>query len=116
MKKIISSYNFNPVAKKVTLVDYPSIDAKGLLLITNVTDNIIIYNFADPLKGATVSGNVVTLAYDTSSMNGGDSLQIFYDDGGSQTSPKMETLLEELIEEVQKLRTVIELTQGISLD
>jgi len=52
----------------------------SILLITNVTDNIIIYNFADPTKGGTVSDNVLTLTYDTSSMSNTDKLLIFYDD------------------------------------
>jgi hypothetical protein len=113
MKKIVSSYNFDPAAKKVALISYPSIDLKGLLLITNVTDNVIIYNFADSLKGGTVSGNIVTLTYDTSSMNGGDSLQIFYDDGGEAVN--LSALLEDLTDEIRKLRTIFELSSGNSL-
>lgn len=81
MKKLITVYAFNPTAKTITLTGYDSIDIRGLLLITNVTDNIVIYNFADPAKGGTTSENIITLTYDTSSMDAGDDLQIFYDDG-----------------------------------
>jgi len=66
-----------------------------VLLITNATDNIIIYNFSDPAKGGATSfypgntdnfpnaisiNNGVTtlyLNYNTSSMSSSDSLQIF---------------------------------------
>jgi hypothetical protein len=80
MKKLITAYTFNPAAKTITLTGHVSVDIKGLLLITNVTDNVIIYNFADPAKSGTVTGNIITLTYDTSGMGAGDDLQIFYED------------------------------------
>lgn len=80
MKVLVTNYTFSAATKQVTLTDYASITQEQLLLITNVTDNIIIYNFADPAAGGTVSGNVVTLTYDTTSMSNGDRLQIFIDD------------------------------------
>lgn len=81
MKIRITNYTFNKTAKTVTFTDYTSIALDGLLLITNVTDNVIIYNFANPALGGTVLNNILTLDYDTSLMDNGDSLQIFYDDG-----------------------------------
>lgn len=80
MKKLISNYTFNPAARTISFTDYTSIDLEGLLLITNVTDNQIIYNFADPCFGGGVNGNTVTLTYDTTSMSNTDALQIYYDD------------------------------------
>lgn len=80
MKKIILNYSFNAAAKTVTFVDYAAILREGILLIANVADNAIIYNFADPLKGGTVNNNVLLLAYDTAAMDNGDDLLIFYDD------------------------------------
>ena len=66
------------------------IQREQLILITNVTDNKIIYNFSDPELTATTYEistdirNVVTtrvvLAYDTTSMADTDKLQIVYDD------------------------------------
>jgi hypothetical protein len=53
---------------------------ESILLITNVSSNQIIYNFADPCYGAGVNGNTVTLVYDTTSMSSSDALQIYYDD------------------------------------
>jgi hypothetical protein len=51
-----------------------------ILLITNLTRNIIIFDFTDPLKGGTVATNVLTLTYETSAMADTDKLQIYYDD------------------------------------
>jgi hypothetical protein len=81
MKKLITKYSFSAADKTVTLLDYTTLKLEGVLLITNVTDNVIIYNFADATKGGTVSGNVISLDYDTATMDNTDSLQIFYDDG-----------------------------------
>ena len=52
----------------------------AILLVVNVTSNIIIYNFADTTLGGTVATNVLTLTYNTSSMNDTDKLLIYYDD------------------------------------
>jgi hypothetical protein len=52
-----------------------------MLLVTNVTSNTIIYNFADNSLGGVVLGNVLTLNYNTTIMNNADNLQIFYEDG-----------------------------------
>jgi hypothetical protein len=67
-----------------------------LLLITNVTDNVILYNFADPTAGVTLTerdptdpdedtqieyGTTrITLSVDTQSMSSTDGLQIFVED------------------------------------
>ena len=77
------SYSFNKTAKTITInlpntTKAPTLES--LLLITDVTNNIIIYNFADPAKGASLSGNVYTLDYDTNtgSFANTDKLQIYY--------------------------------------
>lgn len=80
MKTLVSTYTFSPTTKQVTLSGYQTILLEGLLLITNVTTNTIIYNFANPILGGTVSGNVVTLDYNTNTMSATDRLQIYYDD------------------------------------
>lgn len=80
MKKIISNYSFNAADKKITFSDYSTISLENILLITNVTDNQIIYNFADPAFGGTVAANVLTLTFNTTVMSNADKIQIFYDD------------------------------------
>jgi len=80
MKKLITNYTFDASAKTLIFGDYGSISLESVLLVTNVTDNVIIYNFADPAKGGSVATNVLTMDYDTTSMDDADDLQIYYDD------------------------------------
>jgi hypothetical protein len=80
MKKLIKNYTFLPNERKIIFNDYTSIDLERVLVITNVTRNIIIYNFADPTKGGNVSGNTLILNYDTTGMDANDKLQIWYED------------------------------------
>ena len=81
MKKLISGYIFDANQSRVTFTDYSGVSLENLLLITNVTSNQIIYNFASPSAGGSVYNyNTFQLDYATSGvMNSGDKLQIFYD-------------------------------------
>lgn len=79
MKILIENYIFDASAQTLTLSDYTSITLEQILLITNTTDNIILYNFADPTYHASVLTNVITLGYNTTSMSDTDSIQIFLD-------------------------------------
>lgn len=85
MKKLvghdIGTYTFDKTAKTVTLSGIPPITLEQILLITNTTSNTIIYNFAvSGLGGTYVPGTgVLTLAFNTGSMNNTDNLQIFID-------------------------------------
>jgi hypothetical protein len=74
------TYTFDASAQQVTFADYSAINLDAILLITNVTDNINIYVFSEPLKGGTVATNVLTLTYDTTAMDDADKLLIYYDD------------------------------------
>ena len=83
MKKLIGSdfgyYIFDPANKQLTIYDTPTFTPDQLLLITNTTAGIMLYNFAVPALGATVNGKVITLEIDTTAMSTTDSLQIFID-------------------------------------
>jgi hypothetical protein len=81
VKKLVTNYTFDASTKTITFDDYSAVELSKILLITNVTDGIIIYNFASAAKGGTVATNVLTLDHDTTSMDDADKLQIFYDDG-----------------------------------
>ncbi|HKX72669.1 MAG TPA: hypothetical protein VJM32_01505 [Candidatus Saccharimonadales bacterium] len=81
MKKLVTSYTFNAGAKTVDAADFTALEK--ILLITNVTTNTIIYNFADSAKGGSLAGTVLTLTYNTAPMSNGDKLQIFIDDGAT---------------------------------
>jgi hypothetical protein len=93
------SYAFDKTAKTVTFSGLrQSITLSNILLITNVTANTIIYNFADSTKGAvSFNNNVLTLDYDTSSMANTDVLQIFLD------LPSNEESLHDLLRRMNKL-------------
>lgn len=81
MKKLELNYVFDASAQTVQLTDYAAVNIEGVLLITNVVDGLIIFNFANTAKGGTVAGNTITLEYDTTLMSDTDELQIWYDDG-----------------------------------
>jgi hypothetical protein len=97
-KTLIRDYVFTPGAAGVGTVEFMCrFTLDKILLITNVTDNVIIYNFADPtFAGTTATFNAVndatkfptavdahdgyttiTLASNTSSMSSSDDLQIY---------------------------------------
>lgn len=91
-KKLIFDYTFTPATK--TVVVNGNVPAKRLLLITNVTDNQIIYNFADTTKKATsvtydntTRTTSIVLDYDTSGMSSTDSLQIFIEEDAVEFTP-----------------------------
>lgn len=85
MKKIIENYIFDKVAKTITFTDYTTIKLERVLLVTDLANGKIIYNFADAARGATVATNVLTLIYNTNtvSFNNNDILQIFYEDAST---------------------------------
>lgn len=80
MKVLISNYAFDASAQTIAFNDYVEIVLERVLLIVNVTDNVIIYNFADSAKGGSVAGNDLTLTYNTTTMSDTDDLLIYYDD------------------------------------
>ncbi len=86
MKALLETYTFSPSTKQVTFITNQTISLERLLLITNVTTNQIIYNFANPSAGGTVSNKVLTLDYDTISMSPSDKLQIYLENGATPAS------------------------------
>ena len=95
-KSIQSNYYlFDASAREVIIPG--GIQREQLILITNVTDNKVIYNFSDPELTATtytiqtdirnVTTTRVVLAYDTSTMSDTDDLQIVYDDFEETVKP-----------------------------
>lgn len=86
MKVLITDYSFDPVAKTIRFNNLATVDQNRLLLITNATKNTIIYNFASPALGGTISGNVITLNTTTAGMDINDKLQIFYENDDTAAS------------------------------
>lgn len=120
MKILINSYSFDASARTITFLDYSSIFLDSVLLITNVTDNVIIYNFAGSGKGGTVSGNVLTLAFDTTTMADTDSLQIYYDDEAiapvtAKQQEEMRDMLYLLSQQGQMIGKIAEMVDGANI-
>ena len=80
MKIKIENYTFNKTAKTITFTDYGSIQLDKILGVINTTTGNIIYTPIDSTLNGTVATNVLTLDYDTSSMNNTDKLLIYYYD------------------------------------
>lgn len=108
MKVLFQDYTFNAATKKVTFNTTETVALEQILLITNVTDNIIIYNFADPLKGGTILNNVLTLVYDTTTMSNTDSLQIFLDLKGTPSTEATAVAINETLKLLRRLVKVSE--------
>lgn len=86
MKKLLSQYSFSPNSGLLYFTGLSGLSLENFLLATNVSQNKIIYNFADPSAGAQITGvnggynNGLKLNYVTSGvMSSGDKIQIFYD-------------------------------------
>ena len=79
--KDVGSYTFDASAGTITISGLPAIKLEDVFLITNVTEGIMLYNFASQVLSGTILGNVITLGYDTSEMSDTDSLQIIVEYG-----------------------------------
>jgi len=106
MKVLVTNYTFNASAKTVTFNSYSTLELNRLLLITNATRNTIIYNFASPALGGTVSGNTITLLTDTTMMDSNDKLQIFYENEDVPATDQMITLLNRIVRSLRGAQNV----------
>ena len=102
-KKLVYNYTFNASAGTVKIRGNYTL--RTLILITNVTAGVIIYNFADPGAGATIAYSAandettITLEYGTGSMSNNDELQILVDEQDADINPG-----ESIIDPVHKMR------------
>jgi hypothetical protein len=103
MKIKLDNYTFNPAAKTVTFTDYASLDLSDVILITNVTDGTIIFNFASPNLVGSVAANVLTLNYNTSAMSSTDKLAIYLDDAYTPSSDEAIVLLRRMVKLMEPL-------------
>jgi hypothetical protein len=108
MKILFENYSFNASAKTVTFNTTDVITLEQLLVITNVTTNKIIYNFADPNAGGSITNNVLTLDFDTTSMSSSDKLQIFID---NVLTPASDETLQFLSDQTALLGRVVKLLE-----
>ena len=103
-KALAFNYIFNPAADSVTIDG--NIPIKRMLLITNVTDNIVIQNFADPARkilsrsyDSQTDETTFVLQYDCASMSASDNLQIFFETDAIKFQPS-----ETFVDPVSKMR------------
>lgn len=85
MKKRLTGATFDASAQTIVHADFSAVGLAGIQLITNVTDNIVIYNFADSAKGGSLSTDTLTLDFDTTAMDDADELMILVEDGKDGT-------------------------------
>ena len=107
-RRKVNYYKFTPGAAGAGVVRFqngaPGVSGlDDILMITNVTRNVVIYNFSDPNRGGTLSfdpnsveppfqtaqnGQVtLTLNYDTSSHSADDVLQIYVESSETRVRP-----------------------------
>jgi len=94
-KKLIVDYSFTPSIKQIVIQG--NIARERLILITNVTRNVVIYNFTEPSLGLSTDPvydeendtTVFNLVYNTASANhaADDKLQIFIEDVYTRFGP-----------------------------
>jgi len=103
-KLLVGGYDFNAPESSINIKG--NYAKEKFLLITNVEDNKIIYNFADATSGFSgcyyYSANNTTtlnLTQDCTSMSSTDHLQVFVDEASTEITPA-----EDLIDPVGKLR------------
>lgn len=104
MKELVSTYTFDASANTVTSTSFSSLES--ILLITNVSRNTILYNFADNTLGGSLVGNVLTLIKDCSSMSDSDLLQIFIDTPNTDFEYLNALLASGLAEIVHQLQSI----------
>lgn len=72
----VGAYTFDASAQTVTIAGIGTLALEDVKEVVNVTDQIVIYNPLHSGKGGTISSNVLTLEYDTTSMSDADSLAV----------------------------------------
>jgi hypothetical protein len=75
----LGGYTFDYQNRTITFSGF-NCSLDGLLMVTDVTNNTIIYQFNDPVKGGAIVNNTLTLHYNTNvaGFADNDNLQIFY--------------------------------------
>lgn len=105
MKELVSTYTFDASAKTVTSNQFSGLES--ILLITNVSRNTILYNFADNSLGGSLTGTVLTLIKDCIGMADSDVLQIFIDTPNTDfeyLNALLASGLSEIVHQLQSIR------------
>lgn len=80
MKQILTNYTFDKTAKTITFPDYTTIDLARISAITHLPTGTFIYILnGGATNGGSISGNVLTLNYDTTSFSDSDTLRVDFE-------------------------------------
>ncbi len=112
---IVEQYTFDKVAKTIRLPSIPNLKLEGIQLITNLTTGTLIYQFNSVALGGTVTGDVLTLTYNTDAMSNSDRLQILYNPPTGGVYDRLLSLFYQLVELVRAPNFVVRLTAGDTL-
>ncbi|MEQ1788841.1 MAG: hypothetical protein ABL857_00205 [Rickettsiales bacterium] len=112
---IIDKYSFNPLTKEITFLDNADVKIEGLQLITNLNRGAIIYQFNEQTKGGVLASNVLTLNYDTSTMQSSDILQIIYSPPAGGFFNRMLALLDQIWRATARPEWLVPLSTGKAL-
>ena len=107
------NYLFNPSTNQITFLNLSiNLADEQLLLITDTTAGIILYNFANVALQGNISNNVLTLAYNCSALSSTDTLQIYVDvpttthlDTASAIDADLHLLLQKMCDLLEPLST-----------
>lgn len=125
------NYTFSAANQTVTFSsDYLGMSLSDITYITNITSGVatVIYDPFDPTKGGTLSGLVLTLAYNTVAMSDSDPLQIIVGFTPSTATPQnvnithntqldsQTELLQNIVESVDLLAKSIDNAEGVQLN
>ena len=81
---IRTDYIFNAAGKTITFAN-PVVE-ENIGIIANKDRGVLIYNSFDPAAIGVLSGQVLTLSYDTSTHSNSDTLQIFYSESSKHVT------------------------------
>lgn len=103
-KKVIDSiyYKFSPTTKTITFDSILNLSKKDILLITNLSVNKILYNFACEDEGGAYSNHVLDLKVSTAGMSENDVLMVTVID-----TDKKEEYLSKILEEIRTTNELI---------
>lgn len=106
---IAEQYTFTPSTKTI-VISNRYLRQEQLMLITNTTRNVVMYNFSDPTLGATVTNVInplnaqptctIVLNYNTAAHSSSDKISILVEETNETFQPH-----EVLVDPVNKLRT-----------
>ena len=97
-RKVLDSlyYRFEPATRRIIFDTSIGLNVEDILLIVNMNGNRMIYNFNCVEEGGVFGNGILTLVYNTTTMNPSDSLMVVIAD-----EDKSEFYLEKIYNELK---------------